>query len=177
MAVTRRYGLVLAATVLAGSWTLAGPARAQSPPLRIGVLSDLGGPFADVSGLGSTLAARMAAEDYRAQHPGRPVEVISADHQNKPDIGSALARRWVDTEGVDLVIDVRPNQDPVYGESVIRADGRRVTPVYVLSVKDPPPDNPSDVFRVIQTVSAGDGYRPIAEGHCTIATSPTDLPK
>ncbi|SEP28549.1 amino acid/amide ABC transporter substrate-binding protein, HAAT family (TC 3.A.1.4.-) [Methylobacterium sp. ap11] len=88
---------------------LAAPAAAQTEkPIRIGVLSDLGGAFADVSGPGSILAAKMAAEDYRAQHPGRPVEVISGDHQNKADIGSTIARRWTDTEGVDLIIDV-PN--------------------------------------------------------------------
>ncbi len=386
------------------------PAAAAQPngPLRIGVLSDLGGPFADVSGLGSALAARMAAEDYRAQHPGRPVEVISADHQNKPDIGSALVRRWLDTEGVDLVLDVpnsavalavsgvvrdanrtllvtgavssaltgeqcspntvhysidtwtlanvptralvaeggrrwfyvsadyafgadmqrqssraleaaggtvvgsttfplntmdfssallqaqssgadvvalaaangdfvnamkqaeefqltggrqrvvglavylsdvlslpagaargavvtsnwywnlsastrdfanrfaarfggkmptslqagayaatydflaasdeagtsadgraivarmkaRPNNDPVFGESVIRPDGRRITPVYVFTVQSPPPDRPADVYRVINTVAPADAYRPLADGHCPLVTRP-----
>ena len=81
---------------------------APLPPIRVGVLSDLSGPFADVTGPGSVLAARMAAEDYRARHPGRPVEVISGDHQNKADIGAALARQWVDTGHVDVIVDV-PN--------------------------------------------------------------------
>lgn len=414
MTSTRRSGLWLVLAALAGSAAPVSSSGAQpGPPLRIGVLSDLGGPFADVSGLGSVLAARMAAEDYRAKHPGRPVEVISADHQNKPDIGSALARRWVDTGGVDLIIDVpnsavalavsevmraanrtllvtgavssvltgeqcspntvhysidtwtlanvptrtlvaaggrrwfyvsadyafgadmqrqsvtaleasggtvagsvkfplntmdfssyllqaqssgadvialaaangdfvnamkqadefklsggsqrvvglavylsdilslppgaargaivtdnwywnlsdatrafatrfaqrfggkmptslqagaysavynflvatddigstvdgravvarmkqRPSLDPVYGESAVRPDGRRVTPVYVLSVKDAAPENPSDVFSVLKTIPPESGYRPIAEGHCSMVPTAVDLPK
>ncbi|MGA0594025.1 ABC transporter substrate-binding protein [Enterovirga sp. CN4-39] len=100
-------------------------AAAQSgPPIRIGVLSDLGGGFADVSGPGSVLAAKMAAEDYRAKHPGRAVEVISGDHQNKADVGSTIARRWVDTEGVDLIIDV-PNSAVALAVSEIVKNANR----------------------------------------------------
>jgi len=66
----------------------------------------------------------MAAEDYRAIHPGRPVEVISGDHQNKPDIGSSLTRRWLDTEGVDLIIDVPNSAVALTVSDVVRAANR-----------------------------------------------------
>ncbi len=86
------------------------PARAQLSDdiVRIGVLTDLTGPYADFAGPGSVLAARMAVEDIGGSLRGRPVEVIGGDHQNKPDVGAALARRWIDTDRVDMIIDM-PN--------------------------------------------------------------------
>jgi len=72
------------------------------------VLTDLSGPYADFAGPGSVLATRMAIEDQGGKVLGRPVEVVSGDHQNKPDVGAALARRWIDTDRVDMVIDM-PN--------------------------------------------------------------------
>ena len=86
--------------------------RAQIPGdiIRIGVLNDMSGPFADLSGRGSVTAAQMAAEDF-AKEAGASaprVQILSADHQNKPDVGGAIARRWVDQEGVAAVVDV-PN--------------------------------------------------------------------
>jgi branched-chain amino acid transport system substrate-binding protein len=91
---------------------LASPACAQIPDntLRVGVLNDMAGPYADLSGKGSVIAAQMAADDFAAQAgPDAPkVVILSADHQNKADIGAAIARRWVDQDGVDAVADV-PN--------------------------------------------------------------------
>ncbi|NNM73469.1 ABC transporter substrate-binding protein [Enterovirga sp. DB1703] len=84
-------------------------ARAQSAtPLRIGVLTDMSSLYADVSGPGSVTAAQMAAEDFRSGRSYRPIEVLSADHQNKPDVSAAIAREWIDRQGVDVVVDV-PN--------------------------------------------------------------------
>src|SRR5215217_1627576 len=84
-------------------------ARAQSPkPIRIGILSDMSSLYADVTGPGSVAAARMAVEDFQAGKQSRSIEVISADHQNKADIASAIARDWLDRGGVDVIIDV-PN--------------------------------------------------------------------
>jgi branched-chain amino acid transport system substrate-binding protein len=86
-------------------------ARAQLPPvIRIGVLNDMAGPYADLSGKGSVIAAQMAAEDFAKEAgPGAPkVEILSADHQNKADVGAAVARGWVDRDGVDAVVDL-PN--------------------------------------------------------------------
>lgn len=87
------------------------PARAQLPgTIRIGVLNDMSGPYADVSGKGSVTAAQMAAEDFAKEAgPGAPkVEILPGDHQNKADIGANLARSWVDRDDVMAVVDV-PN--------------------------------------------------------------------
>ncbi|MGQ3032042.1 MAG: ABC transporter substrate-binding protein, partial [Ferrovibrionaceae bacterium] len=86
----------------------AGPALAQTAPLRIGVLNDMSRVYADVQGRGSVLAAQMAIEDYGGKAAGRTLEVVSADHQNKPDVGSVIARRWLDTDGVEVIVDL-PN--------------------------------------------------------------------
>lgn len=75
--------------------------------LRIGVLNDMSSVYADFQGPGSVLAAQMAVEDF-AKTSKRKVEVISGDHQNKPDIAASIARRWLDVEGVDMIIDL-PN--------------------------------------------------------------------
>ena len=83
-------------------------ALGEEQPMRIGVLNDMSGPYADYQGLGSVVAAQMAVEDYGGKVAGRKIEVISGDHQNKPDIGSSLARQWFDTQGVEAIVDL-PN--------------------------------------------------------------------
>src|ERR1022692_2030633 len=84
------------------------PALAEmNGTLRIGVLNDMSSVYSDFQGPGSVLAAQMAVEDF-AKTSKRKIEVISADHQNKPDVGSGIARRWYDVEGVDAIVDV-PN--------------------------------------------------------------------
>jgi branched-chain amino acid transport system substrate-binding protein len=80
----------------------------EEQPMRIGVLNDMSGPYADYQGLGSVVAAQMAVEDYGGKVAGRNIEVISGDHQNKADIGSSLARQWFDTQGVEAIVDL-PN--------------------------------------------------------------------
>jgi branched-chain amino acid transport system substrate-binding protein len=75
--------------------------------LRIGVLNDMSSVYSDFQGPGSVLAAQMAVEDF-AKSSKRKIEVISADHQNKPDVGAGIARRWLDVEGVDMIVDL-PN--------------------------------------------------------------------
>ena len=103
-----------AALLLLASWLTApaGGAVAEIPDrtIRIGVLNDMSGPYADLSGRGSVLAAQMAAEDFaQLAGPDAPkVTVVGADNQNKADIGAAIARRWVDQDGIDAVVDV-PN--------------------------------------------------------------------
>jgi len=84
------------------------PAYAESNGLlRIGVLNDMSSVYADFQGPGSVIAAQMAIEDF-AKQSKRKVEVVSADHQNKPDVGAGIARRWLDVEGVDMIVDL-PN--------------------------------------------------------------------
>jgi branched-chain amino acid transport system substrate-binding protein len=82
------------------------PAASKGNTIKIGVLTDLSGLYADLAGPGSALAAKMAVEDFGGSVNGVPVEVIAGDHQNKPDIGSDLARQWIDVDGVQAIVDV-----------------------------------------------------------------------
>ncbi|MGO4782030.1 ABC transporter substrate-binding protein, partial [Lysobacter sp. 2RAB21] len=77
---------------------LVSPALAQQISVKAGVLNDRSGLYADLSGEGSVVAARMAVEDFKAAEKGIKVEIISADHQNKPDVGSTIARQWYDQD-------------------------------------------------------------------------------
>jgi branched-chain amino acid transport system substrate-binding protein len=88
----------------------AGAASAQVSDgvIKIGVMSDMSSLYADIGGPGSTLAARMAVEDFGAAKKGMKVEIVSADHQNKADVGSSVARQWYDVDKVDAIFDV-PN--------------------------------------------------------------------
>jgi len=81
-------------------------AQVSGGVIKIGVLSDMSSLYADIGGPGSVQAAKMAVEDYGAAKKGLKVEIVSADHQNKPDVGSAIARKWYDAEGVDVIVDV-----------------------------------------------------------------------
>ena len=91
----------LAATLLCGA------AHAQDA-IKIGVLSDMSSLYADIGGPGSVAAAKMAVADFAKDHPNVKVELISGDHQNKPDVGTAIANQWFDVDKVDMIIDV-PN--------------------------------------------------------------------
>src|SRR3954447_21358902 len=85
---------------------LPGRARAQRAPIRIGVLTDMAGPYAANTGKGSITGAQIAVEDFAKAHPDIPVEVVSADLQLKPDVAMAISGKWIDTDGVDLITDV-----------------------------------------------------------------------
>jgi len=74
--------------------------------VKVGVLTDLSGPAATPTGTGSVVAAQMAADDFGGSVAGKPIVIVSADHQIKPDVGSAIARRWYDVEQVDVIVDV-----------------------------------------------------------------------
>lgn len=95
---------LLAATALGA--LMAAPALAQQITVKAGVLNDRSGIYADLSGEGSVIAARLAVEDFKAAEKGIKVDIVSADHQNKPDVGSTIARQWYDQDGVDLILDV-----------------------------------------------------------------------
>lgn len=82
------------------------PAMAQDISVKLGVLNDRSGIYADLSGEGSVVAARMAVEDFNAADKGMTVEIVSADHQNKPDVGSNIARQWYDVDGVNAILDI-----------------------------------------------------------------------
>lgn len=115
--------LAVAAPAVAPS-TLAPPALAAERPLKIGVLNDMSGPYADYQGQGSVIAAQLAIEDFGPK-AGRPVELVSADHQNKTDIGASIARRWFDQEGVDVIVDV-PNSAVALAVSNLARDKNKV---------------------------------------------------
>lgn len=81
-------------------------AQMSDDVVKLGVLTDMTSLYSDATGSGSLIAAQMAAEDYGGKVKGKPIEVIGADHQNKPDIGSNIARQWYDTGKVDAIVDV-----------------------------------------------------------------------
>jgi branched-chain amino acid transport system substrate-binding protein len=103
---TRISRRALLATATAAPLAMPGIIRAQSTsaPIRYGLLSDMGGPYKDVGGPGNKVAAQLAVEDFGGSVLGRPIEIIQADMQNKPDIASALARQWID-QGIDAIAD------------------------------------------------------------------------
>jgi branched-chain amino acid transport system substrate-binding protein len=104
---------------------LCGPASAENNGvLRIGVLNDMSSVYSDFQGPGSVIAAQLAAEDF-AKQSKRKVEILSADHQNKPDIGAEIARRWFDVDGVDMIIDV-PNSAVAFAVADIARDKNKV---------------------------------------------------
>src|SRR6266852_2365355 len=102
---TIRAASLLGAFVLALAARPAG-AQISDDIVKIGVLTDLSGPASDATGQGSVLGAQMAVDDFGGTVAGKKIAVISANHQLKPDIGAEIARRWYDTEQVDVILDV-----------------------------------------------------------------------
>jgi branched-chain amino acid transport system substrate-binding protein len=98
----------LTALALALGWCGAANAQYTDGTVKIGVLSDMSSLYSDLAGAGSVAAAKLAVEDFGAAAKGMKVEIVSADHQNKPDVGSAVANQWFDVDKVDMIIDV-PN--------------------------------------------------------------------
>lgn len=94
----------LLAAVAVGGLLFAAPASAQG--VKIGILNDQSGVYADYGGKWSVEAARIAIEEFGGEVLGHKIEIVSADHQNKPDLGSAIARRWYDVEGVDMITEL-----------------------------------------------------------------------
>jgi branched-chain amino acid transport system substrate-binding protein len=84
----------------------AAQAQISGDVVKIGVMNDMSGLYADISGQGSVEAARMAIADFGGTVAGKKIELVSADHQNKPDVGGAVARQWYDNDGVDVIVDV-----------------------------------------------------------------------
>src|SRR4030095_2181938 len=99
---------IVAAAVATALALPAAQAQVSDNAIKIGVLSDMSSLYTDLAGAGSVVAARLAIEDSGIEKRGYKVEVVSADHQNKPDVGSAIARQWYDTDKVDVIVDV-PN--------------------------------------------------------------------
>ena len=99
---------------------LCGTAQAQQVSVKIGVLSDMSSLYADIGGPGSVAAAKMAIADFTANNKDVKVELVSADHQNKPDVGTTIANQWFDVDKVDMIIDV-PNSGVALAVSSVAA--------------------------------------------------------
>jgi branched-chain amino acid transport system substrate-binding protein len=105
----------------------AGGAQAQQwsdGVIKIGVLNDMSSLYADVAGIGSVIAARMAVEDFGAEKKGMKVEIVSADHQNKPDVGTSIVKKWLDEDKVDVVVDVPTSSVALAVNEVVREKNR-----------------------------------------------------
>lgn len=117
-------GLLLFSVSLAVFGT-AVPAAAQMPStVKIGVLTDMSGSTADSTGLGSVAAAQLAAEDFGGAVANVPIEVVSAHHQNKPDVGSNIARTWLDQDGVSVIVDLPYTQIAIAAVEIAKQKDR-----------------------------------------------------
>src|SRR5471032_3078532 len=116
----KTIGLAALAIMLA-----CGTASAQQVNVKIGVLSDMSSLYADIGGPGSVAAAKMAVADFTKDHPNVKVEIVSGDHQNKPDIGTNLANQWFDVDKVDMIIDI-PNSGVALAVSQVAANKNKL---------------------------------------------------
>src|SRR5687768_12931725 len=112
--------LAVAGTMAAG----AAQAQVSDNVVKIGILSDMSSLYTDLAGAGSVLAARMAVEDSGIEKRGVKIEYVSADHQNKADVGSAVARQWYDTDKVDVIVDVPQSAVALAVNEVTRDKGK-----------------------------------------------------
>ena len=115
----KRIAIVLA--TLSALGPVAALAQISDGVIKIGVLNDQSSLYADLAGQGSVVAARMAVEDFGAEKKGMKVEIVSADHQNKADVGSGIARQWYDVDKVDVIVDV-PNSGVALAVNQITRD-------------------------------------------------------
>jgi len=117
---------VISALVGAAFALVAGTAAAQISDgvIKIGVLNDMSSLYADLTGQGSVVAAQLAVEDFGAAKKGMKVEIVSADHQNKPDVGSTIARTWYDTDKVDVIVDVPTSSVALAVNQITREKGK-----------------------------------------------------
>jgi branched-chain amino acid transport system substrate-binding protein len=116
MSLKRSLSLAAALALLAGG----AHAQISDGVIRIGVMNDQSGTYADLAGPGSVVAARMAVEDFGAAKKGMKVEIVVADHQNKPEVGSSIARQWFDVDKVDVIVDVPTSSVVLAVNQVVR---------------------------------------------------------
>jgi branched-chain amino acid transport system substrate-binding protein len=114
----------LAGMVAALALSAAAQAQIAKDTVKIGVLADMSSLYADLGGPGSTEAAKMAVADFGGIVGGKKIEVISADHQNKPDVGAAIARQWFDQDGVDMITDLTTSSVALAVQEVARAKNK-----------------------------------------------------
>jgi branched-chain amino acid transport system substrate-binding protein len=121
----KHFGMTTVAMAVAGCLMAHGAyAQMSGKPVKIGVLTDLGGMLTENTGQGSVVAAQLAVEDFGGTVNGIPIEVLTADHQNKPEIGADIARHWYD-DGVDMIVDV-PNTGVALAVQKISQEKNRI---------------------------------------------------
>ena len=121
MTIKRSLGLAAALALSVGG----AHAQISDGVIKIGVMNDQSGTYADLAGPGSVVAARMAVEDFGAAKKGMKVEIVVADHQNKPEVGSSIARQWFDVDKVDVIVDV-PTSSVVLAVNQIAREKNKV---------------------------------------------------
>jgi branched-chain amino acid transport system substrate-binding protein len=126
--IVTRAAVVFCIVALLGLLAQNEAASAEVPghSITIGVLTDIGGPYSDVSGTGSVLAAQMAIEDFGGKVLGKPIRLVSADHQNNPDLAVSIAREWFDNQGVNLIVDL-PNSAVALAVQNLAREKARIT--------------------------------------------------
>jgi branched-chain amino acid transport system substrate-binding protein len=118
--VKRKMAVAMVASALVGT-----SAVAHDAPVKLGVLTDMSSLYADNGGQGSVVAAQMAVEDFGGKVLGRSIQIVASDHQNKADVGAAIARRWFDNEGVEVILDV-PNSAVALAVQGIARDKKKL---------------------------------------------------
>ena len=163
--------ILAAALLMARGAMTPGVAGAQSAsPVRIGVLEDMTGPLSDGAGPGTVVAVRMAVEDFGGSVLGRPVEVVSADHANKPDIASAIARRWYGPDGVSMITGLANSAVALTVQGIAKeVDRISITTASASSDLTGPACSPTGVHWVYDTysVAAGMAHGMVSEGRDT----------
>ncbi|MDA9492758.1 ABC transporter substrate-binding protein [Bradyrhizobium sp. CCBAU 11361] len=118
--VKRKMVVAMVASALLGT-----SAVAQDAPVKLGVMTDMSSLYADNGGQGSVVAAQMAVDDFGGKVLGRSIQIVASDHQNKADVGAAIARRWLDNEGVEAILDV-PNSAVALAVQGIARDKKKL---------------------------------------------------
>ena len=121
----RRFALVAALLFSAAMASAADP-KVSDDTVKIGVLTDMTGYYADLAGPGSVEAARMAADDFGNKVLGKPIVIVSADHQNKADVSSTIARKWFDEDKVDVIVDL-VSSSTALAVMPVAAEKKRIT--------------------------------------------------
>ncbi|MGU3494622.1 ABC transporter substrate-binding protein [Xanthobacteraceae bacterium A53D] len=106
--------------------SMSGVRAQEGQGLKLGVLNDLTGSFADIGGRGSIVAAQMAVDDFGGKVLGQPITIVSADSQNKPDVATTIARRWLDVENVDAILDPVPSSVALAVQDLVRDRNKMV---------------------------------------------------
>lgn len=127
--------VTLAGVILASVLALAQSGPVSNGAVKIGVLGDMAGLYQDTSGKGAVEAVKLAVEDFGGAVLGKPIEIVSADHQNKPDIASSVARRWYDSENVDMIVDMVGSASAL-AVTAVSNDKRRIAMVSNASATD-----------------------------------------